>query len=290
MADYSGMRTLDVWYDTIDVERFIQEIEVESKAFRERLRQRLKKVRQKNTAEFMFPRFVEHVGSIPRIADDPPLIFHPTAEEAPGVESGYRTAIATYRDSLAEHTRVLFDRFRFCDLAFRVVGVGSVGTTCMIALFMATDDDPLFLQVKAANASVLEPYAGKSHHANSGERVVVGQRLIQSASDLFLGWGRGADGRAFYVRQLRDMKMSAIIEGFDSADLRAYGRVCGWALARAHARSGDAAVIAGYLGSGAAFDEAMCEFAVDYADQTQQDYRAFVKAIREGRIEATIEA
>ena len=290
MADYGGMRALDVWYDTIDIDRFTQEIEAEGEAFGDRLQQRLKKVRQKNTPEFLFPRLVEHVGSTPRIVDDPPLIFHPTVEQAPGLDSGYRKAIAACRDSLAEHTRVLFDRFRFCDLAIKVVGVGSVGTVCMIALFMAADDDPIFLQVKEANASVLEPHVGKSLHANNGQRVVVGQRLMQSASDLFLGWGRGERGRDFYVRQLRDMKVSAIIEGFDAADLRAYGRVCGWALARAHARSGDAAMIAGYLGSSGAFDDAMREFAIEYADQAQRDYRAFVKAVRDGRIEAIIES
>jgi uncharacterized protein (DUF2252 family) len=250
----------------------------------------LKKIRQKNTPEFLFPKLVEHVGPTPRIVDDPPLIFHPTAEQAPGLDSGYQKAIAAYRNSLAEHTRVVFDRFRFCDLAIKVVGVGSVGTVCIVALFMAADDDPIFLQVKEANASVLEPYVGKSLHANNGQRVVAGQRLMQSASDLFLGWGQGERGRDFYVRQLRDMKVSAIIEGFDAADLRAYGRVCGWALARAHARSGDAAMIAGYLGSSGAFDDAMREFAVEYADQAQRDYRVFVKAVRDGRIEAVVES
>ena len=161
---------------------------------------------------------------------------------------------------------------------------------CMVALFMAADSDSIFLQVKEATASVLEPHMGKSLHANHGQRVVVGQRLMQSASDLFLGWGRGERGSDFYIRQLRDMKVSAIIEGFDAGDLRAYGRVCGWALARAHARSGDAAMIAGYMGSSRIFDEALSEFAVEYADQAQRDHRAFVKAVREGRIKAVIEA
>jgi hypothetical protein len=137
---------------------------------------------------------------------------------------------------------------------------------------------------------VLEPHAGKSRHGNHGERVVVGQRLMQSASDLFLGWTRGRDGRDRYVRQLRDMKISAIIEDFDAGDLRAYGRVCGWALARAHARSGDAAMIAGYMGASEIFDDAIAEFAVEYADQAHKDHRAFVKAVRQGRIEAALEA
>ena len=288
MADYAAMRALDVWYDAIDVERFLAEMD-DDKA-RQRVEDRLKRVREKNTPDFLFPKFVENRGAMPTIADDPPLIFHPTREMAPGVHSRYREGFASYRESLAEHVRVLFDRFYFCDLAMKVVGVGSVGTQCAIALFMASGDDPIFLQIKEANASVLEPYAGKSQHTHHGQRVVTGQRLMQSASDLFLGWGTGANGRDFYVRQLRDMKTSAIIEDFDAGDLRAYGRVCGWALARSHARSGDAGLISGYMGSSSTFDDAMVEFAVEYADQAQRDHRAFVKAVRQGRIKATIEA
>jgi len=287
MADYSGMRTLDVWYDAIDVDRFLGEMETEES--RERVEQRLAKVRSKNTPEFLFPKLVEHVGQTPRIIEDTPLIFHPTAEQVPGISTGYKEAIGHYRESLGEHVRVLFDRFHFCDLAIKVVGVGSVGTMCLIALFLAAENDPIFLQIKEANASVLEPHAGASAHANHGQRVVVGQRLMQSASDMFLGWGVGQNGRHFYVRQMRDMKTSAIIEDFDAADLRAYGRVCGWALARAHARSGDPAKIAGYLGSSEVFDDAMCDFAVAYADQAQRDHRAFVRAVRQGRVNALVE-
>ena len=155
---------------------------------------------------------------------------------------------------------------------------------------MAADDDPLFLQIKEARASVLEPYAGKSLHANHGQRVIAGQRLMQSATDIFLGWARGLNKRDYYVRQLRDVKISAIVEDWDDNILRAYGKICGLALARAHARSGDAAMISGYMGSSETFDDAICEFAVEYADQTQRDYRAFVKAVREGRVKATIES
>jgi uncharacterized protein (DUF2252 family) len=182
---------------------------------------------------------------------------------------------------------VLLDRFEFCDLAVKAVGIGSVGTLCSVALMMAAEDDPIFLQVKEATTSVLEPYAGKSLHANHGQRVVTGQRLMQSASDLFLGWTHGKNRRDFYVRQLRDMKISAIIESFDAGDLRNYARVCGWALARAHARSGDAAMIAGYMGASEVFDDAIADFAVEYADQARRDHRAFVKAVRQGRIKAT---
>jgi uncharacterized protein (DUF2252 family) len=203
--------------------------------------------------------------------------------------SGYAEAIASYRESLPEHIRTLFDRFNFVDMGIKVVGVGSVGTMCAVCLFMAADNDPLFLQVKEARASVLEPYAGKSVHANHGQRVIVGQRMMQTASDVFLGWPRGMNGRDFYIRQLRDMKMSAIIEDWDAGILRQYARMCAHALPRAHARSGDAAMIAGYMGSGQTFDDAVTEFATEYSAQNRSDYRAFVKAIREGRITAQIE-
>ena len=189
MSDYASMRSLEVWYDTIDVDRFLKAMDSEER--RGQIRERLESAGEKNIPEFLFPKLAEHQGTAPRIKDDPPLIFHPTAEQAPGLESGYREAIARYRESLAEHLRTLFDRFHFCDLAMKVVGIGSVGTLCGVMLFMASDDDPIFLQVKEADASVLEPYAGKSLHGNHGERVVVGQRLMQSASDLFLGWTRG---------------------------------------------------------------------------------------------------
>lgn len=288
MANYAAMRALEVWYDTIDVDRFLKA--VDSTAKRQRIRERLEQVQEKNVPEFLFPKLAEHRGTMPRIKDDPPLIFHPTVEQAPGLETGYRAGFARYRESLSEHVRTLFDRYQFCDLAMKVVGVGSVGTMCAVALFMATDDDPIFLQVKEATRSVLEPYAGKCLHASHGQRVVVGQRLMQSASDLFLGWGRGDNGRDFYVRQLRDMKISAIVEAFDEDDLRVYGRMCGWALARAHARSGDPAMIAGYMGASEVFDDAIADFAVEYADQARRDHRAFVKAVRQGRIKAQLDA
>lgn len=288
MANYAAMRALEVWYDTIDLERFLKA--VDSEARRELIRERLEQIQEKNVPEFLFPKLAEHRGTLPRIKDDPPLIFHPTVEQAPGLKTGYQAAFARYRESLSEHLRTLLDRYQFCDLAVKVVGIGSVGTMCSVALFMAADDDPIFLQVKEATASVLEPYAGKSRHDSHGQRVVVGQRLMQSASDLFLGWGRGDNGRDFYVRQLRDMKVSAIIEAFDEDDLRNYGRICGWALARAHARSGDPAMIAGYMGASEVFDDAIADFAVEYADQARRDHRAFVKAVRQGRIKANQDA
>jgi uncharacterized protein (DUF2252 family) len=292
MADYASMRALDVWYDRIDMQRYADRsgdpdaVEIA----RKRMAVRIEAEKRKTVPDHLYPKLVSEEGARPRIKDEPPLIFHPTAEMAPGLESGYVQAIAAYRETLPEHTRTLFDRFRFFDLAFKVVGVGSVGTTCGVCLFMAADDDPLFLQVKEARASVLEPYAGKSLHPNHGQRVVVGQRIMQAASDVFLGWVRGLDGRHYYLRQLRDMKLSAIIEDWDTQMLRQYGRMCAHALARAHARSGDAAVISGYMGSGQTFDDAIGEFAVEYADQNRRDYRAFVRAIRDGRITAVVES
>ena len=288
MADYSSMRALDVWYDTITLERVLEA--ARSDVERRRIAKRVDKARQQSAAEYVFPKLVEHVGAVPRIKDQPPLIYHPSAEDAPGVTTQFGEALAAYRESLADHVRTLFDRYQFCDLAVKVVGVGSVGTRCAVMLLMGGENDPLFLQVKEARASVLEPYAGESVYGNHGQRVIAGQRLMQAATDIFLGWTVGENGRHFYVRQLRDVKISAVMEGWDSDLLAIYGKLCASALARAHARSGDAALIAGYMGSSSAFDDAVGEFAVEYSDQNRRDYRAFVKAVREGRIEAVVEA
>lgn len=287
MIDYSAMRVLDVWYDKIDLRRY-QDRSADPDVLEEvrrRVAERMDAAERKSIPESLYPKFVCEQGMQPRIKDEPPLIFHPDESLAPGLREQYAGAIAGYRDSVPEHLLTLFDRYRFQDLAIKVVGVGSVGTFCALALFMAEEDDPLFLQVKEARASVLEPYAGKSRHANHGQRVIVGQRLMQSASDMFLGWTEGADGRHYYVRQLRDLKMSAVIEDMDFNLLRLYARMCAHALARAHARSGDAAMIAGYAGSGEALDDAIADFAVAYSDQNRADYRAFVKAVRKGQIE-----
>lgn len=291
MANYAAMRALDVWYEKIDLHRYEDRTADPAvmKQIRSRLDDRIEVEQRKTVPDHLYPKLVALEGNAPKIKDEPPLIFHPSAELAPSVESGFDEAIAAYRETLPEHVRTLFDRFHFFDLAVKVVGVGSVGTFCAVGLFMAADNDPLFLQVKEARASVLEPYVGKSLHANQGQRVVAGQRLMQTASDVFLGWTRGKNGRDFYVRQLRDVKMSVVIEDWDVGLLRQYGRMCAHALARAHARSGDAAVISGYMGAGRAFDDAIGEFAVEYSDQNQRDYRAFVRAVRDGRIQAIVE-
>lgn len=291
MHNYAGMRALDVWYDRIDLQNYEDRTGDPKvvEATRKRLAERIEAERRKSVPDHLYPKFVAEAGLHPRIKDEPPLIFHPSDDLAPDLSSGYQAAIEAYRGSLADHTRVLFDRFHFFDMAIKVVGVGSVGTMCAVCLFMAADNDPLFLQVKEARASVLEPYAGKSVYDNHGQRVIVGQRLMQAATDVFLGWTRGRNGKDFYVRQLRDMKLSALIEDWDSGLLRQYGRMCAHALARAHARTGDAAMMAGYMGSGRTFDDAICEFATEYASQNRSDFRAYLTAIRSGRIEATIE-
>lgn len=195
-----------------------------------------------------------------------------------------RQMFQQYRETLPEERRILLDRYELVDVARKVVGVGSVGTRCAVALLMAGPHDPLFLQFKEARASVLEPYAGKSRYTNQGERVVTGQRMLQSASDVFLGWTGDDHGHNFYFRQFRDMRMKIDVERMSKQDWFEYVELCGWVLARAHARTGDPAWIAGYLGKTELFDEAIERFAVAYADQTERDYNYFLKAIRARRI------
>jgi hypothetical protein len=190
---------------------------------------------------------------------------------------------------LPEHRRLLLDRYKFRDLAVKVVGVGSVGTACGVMLTMASENDPLFLQVKEARASVLEAYAGKSAYANHGQRVVMGHKLVQSASDLFLGWAKGPRGRHFYVRQLRDMKIKPLVELFAPRVMRQYAQVCGWILARSHARCGEPAMISGYIGKSDKFDQAIADFSIAYADQSERDHEILTKAVRAGKLEAFIE-
>jgi uncharacterized protein (DUF2252 family) len=184
---------------------------------------------------------------------------------------------------------VLLDRFEFKDMAIKVVGVGSVGTACWVMLLMADDKDPLFLQVKEARASVLEAYAGKSVFPNHGQRVVNGHRMMQSASDVFLGWCKSKAGRDFYIRQLRDIKLKPRVEVFNSSAMIQFGEFCGWTLARAHARSGEPAMIGGYLGNGDTFDKAIAAFSIVYADQNERDYEFLKKAAQKGKLEVAME-
>jgi uncharacterized protein (DUF2252 family) len=256
---------------------------------RARFAKRVRKARARSVAEHDFPELVHTNGLAPTIKENPPLIFHPRQRGfKEQMENGRRT-FARYRETLPEDRRVLLDRFKLMDMAIKVVGVGSVGTVCAVILMMAGDTDPLFLQLKEARQSVLEAYAGRSNHPNHGQRVVVGTRLMQSASDLFLGWADGDAGRHFYVRQLKDMKIKMLVEIFTQSVMIDYARLCGWCLARAHARSGEPAKISGYLGKTDTFDRAVADFSVAYADQSERDHDVLMKAVRAGRLEVSIE-
>ncbi|MDP3008070.1 MAG: DUF2252 domain-containing protein [Methylococcales bacterium] len=288
MREFSKMQALEVWYFSIDIDTVLETIEDD--ITRECSKKRFAKARNRDVMDEDFPSMVTFENGEHRIRDNPPLIYHLQTEEATAVNARVREAFDRYRDTLADDRRVLLDRYEFKDIAMKVVGVGSVGTRCSIALLMGGAEEPLFLQVKEARTSVLEPYAGRSEYANNGERVVMGQRLMLSASDIFLGWVEGKEGNHFYIRQLRDMKLKPLVELFTPSVMNQYADLCGWVLAHAHARSGDAAKIAGYLGKKEDFDEALADFAEAYADQNEQDYKALQRAVHEGRLEVYIES
>ncbi|MFN9714135.1 MAG: DUF2252 domain-containing protein [Planctomycetota bacterium] len=287
MAEYSKMTVLEIWYASIDVEKLIPTIQ--DKDTRERTEKRLASARERNILEHEFPELATSEGLTPSIKESPPLIFHPREVGFEEHLTALRAAFDAYKNTLQEDRRLLLDRFKLMDFAIKVVGVGSVGTVCGIILLMAGEQDPLFLQVKQARASVLEPYAGRSQHANHGERIVHGYRMMQSASDLFLGWTEGRLGRHFYVRQLKDMKIKPLVELFTPNVMVQYAELCGWVLAHAHARSGPPAQISGYLGKSDKFDEAIADFSRAYADQCEQDYEVVVAAARKGEIEVFVE-
>ena len=287
MREIAALPTLDAWYGYLDYEALIE------MGTDQELKRRRKKVLEKALDRNSAAEFIKlgHVkDGQPRIKDAPPLIYHANDLQDPAFEATVRGSLAAYRESLPAERRVLFDRYELADIAVKVVGVGSVGTTCAVALFFAAEDDPLFLQVKEARDSVLARYVDYPAYPSNGQRVVSGQRLMQAASDVFLGHLVGADGRHFYVRQLRDVKVKPMIELFSAQNMLGFARSTGWALAGAHARSGDPAVIAGYIGKGEAFADAIAEFAVDYAEQNAQDHAALIAAVRSGRVEAESEA
>jgi uncharacterized protein (DUF2252 family) len=297
MRIFAAMRNLDVWYARLDVEAVAAELR-KSRSTRE-----AKAVARSNakahTKDSMraFSRLTAMVDGERRIVSDPPLIVRmeelADQTDAAALEESILELVHAYRRTLQRDRRELLESFRYVDLARKVVGVGSVGTRCWILLMLGRDDnDPLFLQVKEAQASVLEPYLGRSPVANHGQRVVDGQRLMQASSDIFLGWIRnkeGLDGRQrdFYVRQLWDWKTSVDLETIVPDAFELYAHTCGWTLARAHARSGDRVALAAYLGKGTVFDEAIAEFATAYADVNERDYATLVSAVQAGTIAAT---
>ena len=296
MADFAAMKDLDVWYAHLDIESTLQEFASQFKpAIVKRAEKQVAKARTKDSMS-AFSKLTTIVDGQARIIAEPPLIV-PIEDLAEGVErdemfEALHVLLRSYRSTLQHDRRVLLEQFELTDFARKVVGVGSVGTRAWIALLLGRDgEDPLFLQLKEAEASVLEEFVAPSEFENHGERVVTGQRLMQASSDIFLGWlhvESGLDGqeRDFYGRQLKDWKGSAEIEQMAPKGMAAYGRLCGWTLARGHARSGDRIAIAAYLGKSPSFDRAIVEFSHAYAEQNERDYRALAKAVKSGRITA----
>jgi uncharacterized protein (DUF2252 family) len=281
LAEYAAMSPLEVWYTQIAFAQLRAFLHRQARAVAG-LRQAEATARRR-TSETLLPKIATIENGRVRIVDNPPLIYH-FGDVADLWSQALRAFFQQYRHSIPEERAHLFDRYDLEDIAVKVVGVGSVGTRCIVALFIADMTDPLLLQAKEARRSVLESGNVPSRYAHQGIRVVYGQRLMQAASDIFLGWATVSD-RDFYVRQLRDMKISADIESFRPLDLANYAKMCGWALARAHAKAGDAATLTGYLGTGDVFDHAMAQYAAAYADQVERDYAAFERAIRSGRID-----
>jgi uncharacterized protein (DUF2252 family) len=277
MRKYSEMRHIDVWYSRIDYENSLQFVR---RTFRWYIEKQREKSRQRSSLQ-AFPKLTMQVDGQYRIKDDPPLITHLDDEE---LTQQLRGLVEAYRPTVQEDRRVLLDKYQCMDVARKVVGVGSVGTRCYIVLLLGNDsNDPLLLQIKEAQASVLERHLGPSIYPNHAQRVVSGQRLMQAASDLFLGWTQ-LGPTDYYIRQLRDMKLSVSLETLIPDGFIEYCRFCGWALARAHARSGDPAQISGYLGRSDVFDRALASFAETYADQTERDHAALVAVIKADQI------
>ena len=287
MYEYSRMSILDIWYDRIDFKHLIES--TSSDSVKKRREKKLNKAIRRNS-DFYFPKMVQKQSGGYLIKDQEPKIYHPKDGKGKSYKDKIVDALEEYKASLQEDKRRLLGRYKFVDAAIKVVGIGSVGTTCGIALLLAPDDEPLFLQIKEATPSVFEPYVGESTFENRGQRVVEGQRIMQSASDIFLGWTKFDDNKHFYVRQLRDTKIKLEPELWDNKVMLEMADIMGAVLARAHARSGDSAVISGYLGKeDEVFDEAVADFSVAYADQVERDYETMIKAQNSGRIKVKLE-
>ncbi len=286
IAEFSELRTLELWYQAIWADDLVASIK--DPDVRRRTLERMQKEQAKSIAEDIFPKLVEDKGEKPVIKDQLPTIFHLEGHPPGDIQRGLRDALAVYRSSLPSAYQVLLDHYELRDAAIKVVGVGSVGTRCWVFLFTAGDDDPLFLQIKEARPSVLEAYAGANAFPNQGQRIVHGYRLMQPAGDIFLGWSRGRD-RDYFVRQLRDIKLSARVETFGRSGMAFFAAWCGKALALSHARSGGSAVLRGYMGKSDVFDKAIAAFSVAYADQNEKDHAALARAIRKGTLKAEFE-
>ena len=292
MASYAAMRFVDVWYSRIDIDEVSRLFDVLQPKAAVRRRHRDIAQARRRTSQRAFLKMCDQVPGQYRIRSAPPVIVRFPVEGYPGVLEELRGAIAQYRQTLEADRREVLQHYYFGDFARKVVGVGSVGTESFVVLLIGDRaDEPLFLQVKEAQESVLAPYAGPGEYQHQGERVVIGQRLTQAATDPFLGWttGIGTSGttlKHYYVRQLRDMKGSMSVPLMDPLQLDYYGRLCGWALARAHARTGRATMISGYLGMSEKFDHVIADFAVAYAKQNEQDYQRLRQAVAAGRVRA----
>ncbi|MFF2542704.1 DUF2252 domain-containing protein [Kitasatospora sp. NPDC058063] len=281
MRRLAGLGELDVWYERVDTAELLPLIQASK--YRKRVRTTIAKARARTSLQALAKLTEPGPDGEPRIIHDPPLLEPINRDDLPRLQQ----ILLDYRDTLPEERAALLDRFELVDAARKVVGVGSVGTRCHIGLFRArATGEPLFLQVKEAERSVLEPHLAPSAHRHQGRRVVAGQRRLQAVSDIFLGWATGPAGRHFYWRQLRDMKGSAVIDGMPRELLDGYAELCGRTLARGHARTGDRVAIAAYLGSGDVFDRAIADFALTYTDLTGADHAALTAAIDSGRITA----
>ena len=286
LREFSQMHPLAVWYARVTALDFIQ---ASPKRSRAAMQARLDRAIARAGAASDYPKLADMVAGHIGIRDAPPLIFHPEHARMAEFRTVLDTAFAAYRETLGDERRTLLDQYRVVDAAIKVVGIGSVGRRCWIVLLMSATNEPLFLQFKEAVELVLEPYAGKSLYPHHGQRVVLGQRMMQPASDLFLGWvtvkGLGGRHAQFYVRQLRDTKIKPLIENFDPDFMLLFAKMCGRVLARAHAKTGDQCTISGYLGTSDEFDEAATNFALAYADQTERDYAALKTAVKNGSIQ-----
>jgi len=284
ILEFTEKTILERWYTQITVENLLEFFRKDKEMI-----DRLKSVRPRalsKTSEAIFPELTSTVKGNSKIKENPPLIYHPASNL--DINKLRQASLEDYKKSLQTDRRHLLERFHLHDIAVKVVGIGSVGLRCYAALFLADEDDPLFLQIKEARRSVLEPLEGKSLFEHQGQRVVHGQHVLQASSDIFLGWYRNLTGRDFYIRQLRDMKVSADIENFNPQVLSAYATMCGWALARAHAKTGEVEMIAGYLGSKDNFDNALVQYATAYANQVELDFKTFKAAITSGRLKTKI--